>query len=129
MLRRTIKVLAVMTAVAGATALGTPSARAGLLPVSVSTTPELDNNRFTYGVVLTTDAHITTGDYFTIYEFAGFVPGSNSQPDGWTFLSGAGKTPGDTTPVSDPNIPNLSWVYNGPDQTGQIGLGNFSAAS
>ena len=44
-------------------------------------------------------------------------------------MSGAGQTPANTTPHNDPTVPNLTWVYNGPDQTGQIGLGNFSAAS
>src|SRR5437879_6269116 len=29
----------------------------------------------------------TTADYFTIYDFGGFVPGSNTQPSGWAFLT------------------------------------------
>src|SRR5262245_24724327 len=127
MLRRTFKALAVLTLVAGA--LGGSTARAGLLPVSVTVIPESGNFRYTYGVVLTTDAHITAGDYFTIYDFAGYVPGSVVAPDGWTLSAGAGKTPGDTSPNDDPSIPNLTFIYGGPDVTGQIGLGNFSAVS
>lgn len=111
-------------------AFGAAPARAGLLPVSFTVTPEAGNTRFTYGVVLTTDAYIQAGDYFTVYEFAGFIPGSNVQPDGWSFQAGAGKTPGDTTPVTDPSLPNLTWVYEGKDKlVGQLGLGNFSAAT
>jgi len=121
----TIAVLALTTALAGA-----PAARAGLLPVSFTVTPEAGNTRFTYGVVLTTDAYIQAGDFFTVYEFAGFIPGSNVQPDGWSFQAGVGKTPPNTTPVSDPNLPNLTWVYEGKDKlVGQLGLGNFSAAT
>jgi hypothetical protein len=128
--RRTINALAVLAAAAGAAALGGTPARAGILPVSVGVTPEGGSFRYTYGIVLTTDAHITAGDYFTVYDFAGFIPGSAQAPSGWTFSTAdTGKTPGDTTPNDDPSLPNLSFVYSGPDQTGQLGLGNFSAAT
>ena len=38
---------------------------------------------------------VTTGDYFTIYDFGNFLAGSNLQPVGWTFSSSLlGTTPG-----------------------------------
>src|SRR5262245_9326336 len=129
MLRRTIKALAVLTLVAGAVALGTSPARAGLLPVSATATQEADNFRYTYGVVLTTDSYIHNGDFFTIYDFAGFVQGTDVAPEGWTFSYGVGKTPGDTTPLDDPNISNLTWTWTGDKVSGQKGLGNFSVVS
>jgi hypothetical protein len=106
-------------------------ADAGLLPVKVQLDPDGGNWRYTYGVVLTSDSYITAGDFFTIYDFAGFVPASNTQPDGFTFSSTpTGKTPLGTTPFDDPRIPNLTWTYNGPTRMdGQVGLGNFTAIS
>jgi PEP-CTERM motif len=128
MTRWTWKTLAALALFAAAAA---PQAQAGLLPVNFTVTPEAGNFRYTYGVVLTTDANIQKGDYFTIYDFAGFIPGSNVQPDGWTFLtSKVGKTPVNTNPIDDASLPNLTFVYTGETSiVGQVGLGNFSAAS
>src|SRR5262245_61604850 len=53
-------------------------ARAGLLPVSVSVQPEAGNFRWTYSVVLPTDMKLQAGNYFTIYDFGSYVPGSGS---------------------------------------------------
>jgi hypothetical protein len=104
------------------------SASAGLLPVSVSITPDSGNFRWTYAVVLPTDMKLESGSYFTIYDFAGLVNGSESAPPGWT-LSPA-STPDRVTPNDDPNIPNLTWKYTGPTiPSGQVGLGNFWAVS
>jgi hypothetical protein len=122
--------LPTIAALAVTAALGpAPAARAGMLPVSFSVIPEGDHFRFTYGVVLTTDAFIQAGDFFTIYDFGGLIPGSTSQPDGWSVLTGVGKTPGDTSPIDDPGIPNITWIYQGPAINGQQGLGNFMANS
>lgn len=105
--------------------------QAGLLPVSVSINPEADKYRWTYAIVLPTDAMIRAGDYFTIYDFAGLIAGSNSQPGDWTFsTSNTGSTPVGVRPEDDPELPNLTWRYTGPDvASGQVGLGNFWAAS
>lgn len=117
--------------------LSTPlPAHAGLIPVQVSITPEGGNYQFTYAIVLPTDAVLQAGDYFTIYNFAGLVPGSESASgsltsSNWTFsTSNIGPTPAGVVPADNPNIPNLTWTYNGPTiQGSQTGLGNFSAVS
>ncbi len=108
-----------------------PGAKAGLLPVSVSITPEAGSFRWTYAIVLPTDAMIRSGDYFTIYDFAGLVAGSNTQPDNWVFTSSnVGGTPGGVDPDDNPSLPNLTWRYTGPEvASGQVGLGNFWATS
>jgi hypothetical protein len=119
-----------------AVVLGAPvSAHAGLIPVQVSVTPEGGNYQFTYAVVLPTDAVLQAGNYFTIYNFDGLVPGTataSGSPTSsqWTFsTSTVGPTPSGIV-VTDSNIPNLTWTYNGPTtQVGQLGLGNFSADS
>jgi hypothetical protein len=106
-------------------------AQAGLMPVSVTVTPEADNYRWTYAIVLPTDSQLQAGNYFTIYDFAGFVPGSAHMPAGWEFSYGnIGPTPPGVVPTDDPDVPNLHWYYNGATITdGQTGLGNFWAIS
>jgi hypothetical protein len=119
-----------MMACAALTLTATPDARADLLPVATGIVPEGSNFRFQYGIVLTTDSYIKTGDYFTIYDFAGFVPGSAQAPAGWTFTEALiGKTPGNVNPNNDPTLPDLTWTYSGPTIVGPKGLGNFSALS
>lgn len=106
-------------------------AAAGLLPVSVTVTPQSGNYRWTYSITLPTDSQLRSGNFFTIYDFAGFIPGSNSAPPNWQFtVANVGPTPGLVLPVDDPNLPNLSFRYIGPTITsGQTGLGNFWAVS
>lgn len=137
MLLSRVALLAVgVTAVLAAT----NSARAGLLPVSVSVQPESGNFRWTYSVVLPTDMMLKAGDYFTIYDFEGYIPGSakvmSTGPDPsyaayWSVSTNmTGKTPPLLSPTDDPNIVNLTWTYNGPTiPAGQLTLGNFMATS
>ena len=108
-----------------------PAARAGLLPLSWSVTPEAGNFRWTYAIVLPTDMMIRPGDYFTIYDFGGLIAGSQNQPADWNFnQSKIGPVPPGVLPADDPAIDNLTWTYSGPElSTGQIGLGNFWAVS
>ncbi|MCS7022647.1 MAG: hypothetical protein NZU63_12575, partial [Gemmataceae bacterium] len=122
------------------TALAVGSARAGLLPVSVTVQPEAGNFRWTYSVVLPTDMQLKAGDYFTIYDFEGYISGSakvlSAGPDPsyasyWSVSTNmTGQTPPRLNPVDDPNIVNLTWTYNGPTiPAGQLTLGNFVATS
>jgi hypothetical protein len=108
----------------------TSSAQAGLLPTQVTVTPEAGNYRWTYAIVLPTDMKLQSGNYFTIYDFAGYVPGGESAPAGWTLTSSnTGTTPAQLLPGDDPTVPNLTWTYTGATQFGQVGLGNFWAIS
>lgn len=132
MVRRPWKTAVVLAAVLSVIGVGAPRADAGLLPVSVSVLPDGGNSRFTYSVVLTSDSELHAGDFFTIYDFDGYIAGSESNSQsGWTFSSSAaGNTPVGTVPADDPGLPNLTWTYNGPTVlVGQVGLGNFSAIS
>lgn len=115
-------------------------ASAGLLPVSVSIQPEAGNFRWTYSVVLPTDMKLQAGNYFTIYDFGGYIPGSGGilspYPDDtaagyWSFsTTKTGPTPDRLNPQDDPNLDNLTWTYNGPTlPAGKLTLGNFIASS
>lgn len=113
-------------------ALLAPSpARAGLIPTKVSVTPEGPNQLWMYAVMLPTGSMLHKGDFFTIYDFAGLVAGSNNVPAGWSFSSAAvGPTPARVVPEDSAGFLNLTWTYTGSDYSpGQAGLGNFWAAS
>lgn len=118
-----------LAAVAALTSAG--AATAGLLPVSVTVIPEGDNYRWTYAIVLPTDSKLQSGNYFTIYDFHGYVAGGESAPDGWQFTATkTGPTPNLLKPNDDPDVYNLTWKYTGATiPSGQIGLGNFWALS
>jgi hypothetical protein len=119
------------TVVLSVSLMSVGTSQAGLLPVSVSVQPEASSFRWTYAIVLPTDSQLKVGNYFTIYDFSGFVPGTNSQPSGWTFsMQNKGPTPDTVEPDDDPSLPNLHWHYTGEGITnGQVGLGNFWAIS
>lgn len=106
-------------------------ANAGLLPVNVTITGDSGNYRYSYNVVLTSDATLRKGDYFTIYDFQGLVANSNLQPSGFNYSSAnVGPTPTGTSPSDNPTLSNVTWTYNGPDTVvGQSGLGNFMVQS
>jgi len=120
------KALAAVAIAAGITS----SAQAGLLPTQVTVTPEAGNYRWTYAIVLPTDMKLQSGNYFTIYDFAGYVPGGESAPAGWALsTSNTGTTPSQLLPNDDAGVVNLTWTYTGDTQFGQTGLGNFWAVS
>jgi hypothetical protein len=98
----------------------------------VTVFPDAGNYRWQYAIVLPTDMKLQSGNYFTIYDFAGLVEGSVVTPDGnWTAsVQNVGTTPTLLNPTDDASIPNLVFTYNGPTiPAGQIGLGNFMASS
>lgn len=138
MIRRTWITCLFTAAVAIVVSAG--SADAGLLPVSVTVQPEAGNFRWTYSVVLPTDMKLQSGNYFTIYDFAGYQSGSGAvsatSPDPsfaqyWALSTAAvGPTPNRLNPQDEPTIANLTFTYNGPTiPSGQLTLGNFAATS
>jgi len=112
-------------------AFGGQRAAAGLLPVNVTVTPESGNYRWTYAIVLPTDMKLQSGNFFTIYDFNGYVPNSADAPAGWALsVNKTGPTPERLNPQDDAALDNLTWKYSGPTiESGQIGLGNFWAIS
>src|SRR3954454_20208961 len=123
MIRRTW-IARLFAAAVAAVAVSGSTAQAGLLPVAVSVTPEAGNFRWTYSVVLPTDMKLQAGNYFTIYDFAGYKSGSgtvsSTSPDPsfsqyWKLSTAAnGPTPDRLNPQDDPLITNLTYTYNGP---------------
>jgi hypothetical protein len=125
-------------------ALGATSAQANLTPFQNSVTGSIGNWTWTYHVELDNAQQLdSTGaipgavsgsmgvltsqykDFITLFDFAGFIPGSNFQPANWLFQSlNVGSTPGDVNIVDNPNLPNLTWVYTGPLLTGPVSENN-----
>lgn len=88
--------------------------RGDIIPVFTGTSPSGPNTVWGYQIDITSDQQVTTGDFFTIYDFGPFVSGSNVQPGGWTFSSSlVGPTPSGVVPPDDPTLLNLTWTYTG----------------
>ena len=106
-------------------------ARADIIPEVSTVTPNGSNFTWTYSASLTNDETLQSGNFFTIYDFAGYVSGTNFQPANWVFSSAnVGKTPAKVTPTDNPSIPNLTWTYTGPNVgPGPVDLGLFGADS
>ena len=145
------KTLTLVTALM-ALALAVPPAEAAITPTLISVTPNGDGTfTYTYNVDLDADQNAMddgaiqptgttpTGageassafkDYFTIYDFAGLVNNSWTQPAGWSFsFAFTGPTPSTTTPSDDPGLLNLTWIRTNGDVLGPQDLGNFSVRS
>src|SRR6267378_3505234 len=117
-----------------AAAILAPATRADIIP-SITTATDVTpvgggNFSWNYSATLTQDENVMSHDFLTIYDFAGYVPGGNTQPTGWTFSAALiGKTPGKVTPIDNPHLFNLTWTYTGTTQIGPQALGIFSAVS
>ena len=112
--------------------LGAAGSRADILPQLQSVAHSGTDYRWTYQIDLSGGERIHRGNYFTIYDFAGFISGSNFQPTHWIFSTAMlGKTPKGSSIVDNPNVPNLTWTYVGKPLGGlsMIDLGLFGALS
>lgn len=123
-----------------------PAAEASLIPgppdVAISGPDGGGNYNYTYSVILPAGQFIIAGDFFTIHDFAGYVPGSevfvagsgtDLEPPDWEFSTpGSGPFPSFTVVPDDLGVPNLSWEYKGDKLAAtstSILLGTFSAKS
>jgi hypothetical protein len=120
----------ILAAVVAVMAVG--PAVAGLLPIQVTVHPEDGHFRWTYAIVLPTDMKLQSGNYFTVYDFNGYIDGTAAGPDAnWSVtVQNNGVTDPLLNPIDDAALPNLVFRYNGPTiPAGQLGLGNFVANS
>lgn len=73
---------------------------------------------------------LTTGSYFTIYDFADYVPGSIVAPTGWTdSVQLTGITPSTQAPTDSGTVENLTFYYTGATNTPTGEVTGFSAES
>lgn len=83
---------------------------------------------------LVTYGNLAFGSSVTVYDFAGYRPGSCTAPAGWV-CTAQDVDPSSTTPIwgDDPGLPNLTWVYTSWPAPGgpadERGPGQFGATS
>jgi hypothetical protein len=113
----------------GAITLAT--SQADIIPQFISDPPSGVDFRWNYSSTVTAGQQVNAGNFFTIYDFHGFVPGSNLQPANWTFSASlTGLTPPRVSVSDDPTVFNLTWKYVGTTPlVGDLSLGSFSALS
>jgi hypothetical protein len=103
---------------AAALAMAAASAQANIIPILVGDAPTANGDgtfSFTYQTTLASDQALRSGDFFTIYDFAGFT-GFGTLPTGWMgSTANVGPTPPNVMPRDDPAITNISFTYTGPD--------------
>jgi len=111
--------------------------RADIIPVLQTpiTTLGPNNFRFDYTVSLTDSQQMIQGQpvFFTIYDFAGYIPNSAVAPNANWSVAVANTTPppAGISLVNPDNtgLPDLKFTYTGPTLTGPFTLGTFSARS
>lgn len=107
-----MKKLSIVTLIA---LFGALSLRADIIPNFTGTSPGSGTNtKWNYSINITSNQQVTTGDFFTIYDFGPFLAGSNTQPAGWTFSSSLSTPPpANTNPPDNPTLADLTWTYTG----------------
>ena len=108
-------------------ALSLHGLRGDIIPAFDSTFALGSDTVWNYDIAVPAQTEVQTGDFFTIYDFGNFIPGSNQQPVGWTLTAfGIGNTPAKTLPTDNPSLLNLTWTYDGPTITGpSLDIGAF----
>ena len=121
-----MKKISVFTLIAVTAAL--TSVRADIIPSFAGTTPGGGTNTvWNYTINITSDQQVTTGDFFTIYDFGPFVANSATSAAGWTFSSALTTAPPPlTNPPDNPSLENLTWTYSGPTLPTGTHLTGFS---
>jgi hypothetical protein len=105
-------------------------ARADIIPQLNSITPVGSEFLWEYTADVTVSQYVDAGDFFTIYDFAGYVPGSEITPAGWAFSTAlTGITPSGLILTDNGGLPNLTWTRTGGVIPTETNLGLFSARS
>lgn len=92
--------------------------RADIIPVFDVVTPSGSNFQFSYTVEVASGSRVNTGDYFTIYDFHGYVAGSAFAPADWSIsVQNLGITPTGVDPGAfsgdSATVPNITFTYTG----------------
>jgi hypothetical protein len=109
--------------------------KADIIPVFNVATPNDGGCEFSYNVSVASGSKVNTGDYFTIYDFSGYVDGSAFAPADWDIsVQNTGITPASQIITEDASIVNLTFTYVGAASlVGPInpvgGVGAFGAQS
>jgi len=112
------------------------AASADIIPVfNVSTPTGGGGCEFSYNVSIASGSKVETGNYFTIYDFNGYVAGSAFAPADWSIsVQNTGITPPTQSVTDDAGVENITFTYTGAATlVGPInpvgGVGAFGAES
>jgi len=133
---RHLRSTAAFSALLGAAALFIGGAvQAQLTPTFDVVTPNGSNFTWKYNLALGANGEINAvgidpspgssgPDYFTIYDFQGYVAGTAFAPADWTItVQNVGITPvGVTPPVDDPTVANITFTYTGAEIAGPASM-------
>lgn len=131
-LRSRAPLSALMAAVA---LLFVPSAKADIIPLFEVAIPGVGVTTYTYSVFVSEGSRVNTGDFFTIYDFNGYIAGSAFAPADWAISEQlVGITPAGQLVVDAAGTVNLTFTYTGAltifGPAGPIGgVGAFGADS
>lgn len=105
------------------------------ITVALDGSPTVDGPDYlwTYQISVDSLEQLVSGpdaSFFTIYDFAGYVPGSIIAPADWIAVFPGGMTNSTQSPP-EPSFDDLTFIYNGPPTTlsGPLDLSGFSAKS
>jgi len=98
--------------------MGSSAVRADIIPVFNAATPSANGCTFSYNVNIAEGSRVNTGDYFTIYDFNGYVAGSAFAPVDWTISTAfTGQTPAGVDPGAfsgdSAAVINITYTYTG----------------
>lgn len=89
--------------------------QADIIPVFNASTPVGGGNtEFSYTASIASGSRVNTGDYFTIYDFNGYVAGTEFSPADWTpTVQLLGVTPSGQLITDNPAVVNITFTYTG----------------
>src|SRR6478672_8161724 len=108
---RSVKVLMLAGSVGIGLLAANAPARADIIP-TLNALPSAVSGGFLwqYDAQLTQQQFLKSGDFFTIFDFNGYVSGSATAPINWVFSSAnTGVLPAGLTIPDNASIPNLTW--------------------
>jgi hypothetical protein len=109
--------------------------KADIIPVFNAATPTANGCEFSYNVNVADGSKVNTNDYFTIYDFNGYVAGSEFAPADWLVtIQNVGVTPSGQLLTDNAGVVNLTFKYvGGAAIVGPVapvgGVGAFGAES
>jgi hypothetical protein len=109
--------------------------KADIIPVFDAATPSAGGCTFSYTASVSDGSKVDTGDYFTIYDFNGYVAGTEFAPADWSIsVQAIGITPVGQLLTDAPGVMNITFEYTGlASLVGPIspigGVGAFGAES
>jgi hypothetical protein len=91
-----------------------PAVKADIIPLFSMVTPTVGGATYSYNVEVSAGSRVNTGDFFTIYDFNGYLAGTAFAPVDWAISEQlVGITPAGQLIVESASTINLTFTYTG----------------